>query len=263
MEHTINKDTYSDPPEIQDAFDKVSAKAAGYIKQTDPPEPAPTSFDDWGSPHAPGSMKQRARVSQQQREECSRRPIAYDATGATIYGNTPAQKKPEINDKQKPLLPIITRGDRIPDKRINFLWEDRLSYQFGLIAGRQGLGKSMFVAYLAAKITNASVVQWEDGAPCPTGCVMFFTPEGGSSATVQRVRNMGGNIKNLVFYSGLGSGRLRPDGAIDSDLDPVVSDTVNLTQAIDAAEKDTGQKLTTWAIYGTMTMPKLRERCAD
>lgn len=204
-------------------------------------QPAPAS-NDWGSPHAGGSMKQRARESQKQREECSRRPIAYDAMGGVIYGNTPAPK-PEAVDDGKPVLPIVTSGDQIPDKQIKFLWKDRFSYQFGLLAGRQGLGKSMLVGYLAAKITTATFKSWGDGAPCPTGSVMFFTPEGGESLTMQRIRNMGGNVKNLFFYSGLGSGRLRPDGTLDTDLDPVVSDTVNLTQAIDAAEKKTGQKV--------------------
>ncbi|MBQ3350357.1 MAG: AAA family ATPase [Thermoguttaceae bacterium] len=247
MINDTNDNYYSDPPEIQSALDNISAKAAGRLSsnpEQEPPDaaqPAPASFDQ-DSPHAPGSMKQRARLSQQQREECSRRPIAFNATGATIYGNTPPPKT-ETVDEQKTLLPIVTRGDLVPDKQIGFLWKDRFPYQFGLIAGRQGLGKSMFVGYLAAKITNASVKSWLDGAPCPTGCVLFFTPEGGSSLTIQRIRNMGGNTKNIVFYSGLGSGRLRPDGTLDTDFDPVVSDTVNLTQAIDAAEKDTGQKV--------------------
>ena len=203
----------------------------------------PTPDTDWDSPHAPGSMTERARTSRQQREECSRHQIAYDATGAIIYGNTPPPKKPEEDDEQKQLFPIITRGDQVQNKPIEFLWEDRFSYQFGLLAGRQGLGKSMFVCYLAAMITNPDVHQWEDGSPCPTGCVMFFTPEGGSSATVQRVRNMGGDIKNFAIYSGLGNGSKRPDGTMDIDLDPVVSDTANLTKAIDAAEKSTGQKV--------------------
>jgi hypothetical protein len=72
---------------------------------------------------------------------------------------------------------------------------------------------------------------------------MFFTPEGGAALTKQRICNMGGNTENIVFYSGLGSGRLRPDGTIDTDIDPVVSDIYSLTRAIDAAEKDTGQKV--------------------
>ncbi len=220
--------------EIDHRLDLVSQKAAEQIQQT------------VNSPHRPGADA-RARQSEENwnivREECSRRPIAYDATGATIYGNTPEPKKPETKDEEKTLLPIVTRGDNVPDKPINFLWKDRFPCQFGLVGGRQGLGKSMFVAYMAAKITNASFKSWGDGAPCPTGCVMFFKPEGGSSATVQRVRNMNGNVSNLVFYSGIGSGRLRPDGAIDTDFDPVVSDTANLTRAIDAAEKQTGQKV--------------------
>ena len=264
-----NNDSYNDPPEIQDALDKVSARAAGYLKkpsekeldevfgvdEQDPPEPsqpsqraktnaqpvktntqrAPASEGD--SPHAGGSMKQRARESQKQREECSRRPIAYDGYGNIIYGNTPAPA-PEAVDDRKPLLPILKRADQIPDKPMNFLWKDRFSYQFGLLAGRQGLGKSMFVCYLAAQITAASVDRWDDGAPCPTGSVIFFTPEGGEYLTKQRIRNMGGNFENLFFYSGLGQGRLRPDSkTIDTDIAPVVSDIQNLTQMIDAAEK--------------------------
>ena len=267
------KDTYSDPPEIQDALSKTSARAAEYInkktseeeldevfgvdeqdppagsrEQTDSPDaaqtdeqPAPAS-SDWGSPHAAGSMKERARESQKQREECSRRQIAYDGTGGVIYGNTPPPK-PETVDVEKTLLPIITRGDLIPDKQIEFLWKDRFPYQLGLLAGRQGLGKSSFVCYLAAQITNASVDRWEDGAPCPTGCVMFFPPEGGKSATTQRIRNMGGNLKNIIFYDGEGSGRLRPDGTIDIDRAPVVSDTAKLMASIDGAEKTTEQKV--------------------
>lgn len=263
MKKKYNNDSYNDPPDIQDALSKVSAKAAGYMQtqtapEQDPPvgsgeqmdspdaaqtdeQPAPASFD-WGSPFPPGSMKERAREMQRIREECSRRPIGYDGYGNIIYGNTPAPKSEAVDD-EKPLLPIIIRGDLIPDKQIEFLWKDRFPYQFGLLAGRQGLGKSMLVGYLAAQITTAGVVRWGDGAPCPTGSVMFFMPEGGVSATVQRVRNMGGNIQNLFFYSGLGQGRLRPDGTIDTEKEPVVSDTGNLTQAIDAAEKNTGQKV--------------------
>lgn len=255
------KSLYSDPPEIQDALSKTSARAAEYINkkpseeeldevfgvdEQDPPEPAPASID-FGSPHGSGSMIKRAQESQKQRAECSRRPIAYSpdtsaGTIRTIYGNTPPPKLEAVDD-EKPLLPIITRGDLVPDKRIEFFWKDRFSYQFGILAGRQGLGKSMFVCYLAAQITNASVERWVDGAPCPTGCVMFFPPEGGKSATTQRIRNMGGNLENIIFYDGEGSGRLRPDGTIDTEKEPVVSDTGNLTQAIDAAEKQTGQKV--------------------
>ena len=188
-------------------------------------------------------MEEENRQMQHIREECSRRQIAYDATGAPIYGNTPEPKKPEPVDEQKTLLPIIIRGDQVPDKQIEFLWKDRFPYQFGLLAGRQNLGKSMFVAYLAAQITNASVENWGDGAPCPTGSVIYFTPEGGAALTKQRIWNMGGNPENIVFYSGLGSGRLRPDGTIDTDFDPDVSDIYSLTMTIDAAEKDAGQKV--------------------
>ncbi|MBR5709784.1 MAG: AAA family ATPase [Thermoguttaceae bacterium] len=271
-----NNDSYNDPPEIQDALDKVSARAAGYLKkpsekeldevfgvdEQDPPEPAQTSqtnaqpsqpsqpsqraktnaqrapASEGDSPHAGGSMKQRARESQKQREECSRRPIAYDGYGNIIYGNTPAPAPEAVDDEKPLLLPILKRADQIPDKPINFLWKDRFSYQFGLLAGRQGLGKSMFVCYMAAQITNAGVDRWDDGAPCPTGSVIFFTPEGGEYLTKQRIRNMGGNFENLFFYSGLGQGRLRPDNkTIDTDIAPVVSDIQNLTQMIDAAEK--------------------------
>ena len=235
-------DSYNDPPEIQSAFDKISANAAEYLNNNPGQDPAPASSDEWDLPHAPGSMKERARLSQQIREECSRRPIGYDLYGNIIYGNTPPPKPGSV-DENKPVLPIITRGDHVPEKQIEFLWKDRFPYQFGLIAGRQGLGKSMFVGYLAAKVTNASFKNWLDGAPCPTGSVLFFTPEGGSSLTIQRIRNMNGNIKNLVFYSGLGSGRYRPDGTLDTDFDPNVCDIANLTQAIDAAEKNTGQKV--------------------
>lgn len=205
----------------------------------------PASSDDLGSPFGSKTVEQMEaenRQMQRIREECSLRPIAYDATGASIYGNTPAPK-PETVDEQKTPLPIITRGDHVPDKRISFLWQDRFPYQFGLLAGRQNLGKSMFVAYLAAKITNASFKSWGDGCVCPTGCVMYFTPEGGAPLTMQRIRNMGGNPENIVFYNGLGSGRLRSDGTIDTDFDPDVSDTYSLTRAIDAAEKDTEQKV--------------------
>lgn len=204
----------------------------------------PASFD-LGSPFGSKTVEQMEaenRQMQRIREECSRRPISYDGCGNIIYGNTPAPK-PETVDEQKTPLPIITRGDCVPDKRIGFLWQDRFPYQFGLLAGRQNLGKSMFVAYLTAKITNASFKSWGDGAPCPTGCVMYFTPEGGSSLTKQRICNMGGNPENIVFYSGLGSGRLRPDGTIDTDFDPVVSDIYSLTRALDAAEKSAGQKV--------------------
>ncbi len=208
-------------------------------------QPAPASFDELGSAFGSKTveqMEEENRQMQRIREECSRRPISYDNCGNIIYGNTP-EPKPETVDEQKPLLPIIIRGDCVPDIRISFLWQDRFPYQFGLLAGRQNLGKSMFVAYLTAKITNASFKSWGDGAPCPTGCVMFFTPEGGAALTKQRICNMGGNTENIVFYSGLGSGRLRPDGTIDTDIDPVVSDIYSLTRAIDAAEKDTGQKV--------------------
>ena len=241
----INNDLYyTDPPELQSAFDKVSAKAAEYIEQTDPSDPAPT-LNDWGSPFGSKTVEEMEKENRQMqhiREECSRRPISYDGYGNIIYGNTPPPK-PETVDEQKTPLPIITRGDHVPDKRIEFLWKDRIPYQFGLLAGRQNLGKSMFVAYLTAKITNASFKSWGDGAPCPTGCVMYFTPEGGAALTKQRICNMGGNAENIVFYSGLGSGRLRPDGTIDTDFDPVVSDIYSLTRAIDAAEKSTGQKV--------------------
>ena len=235
---------YTDPPELQNAFDKVSAKAAEYIEQTDPSDPAPT-LNDWGSPFGSKTVEEMEKENRQMqhiREECSRRPIGYDGYGNIIYGNTPPPKSETI-DEQKTPLPIITRGDLVPDKGIDFLWQDRIPYQFGLLAGRQNLGKSMFVAYLTAKITNASFKSWGDGAPCPTGCVMYFTPEGGAALTKRRICNMGGNAENIVFYSGLGSGRLRPDGTIDTDLDPVVSDTYSLTRAIDAAAKSTGQKV--------------------
>ena len=201
---------------------------------------------DLGSPFGSKTVEQMEAENRQMqhiREECSRRPIGYDSCGNIIYGNTPEPKKPEPVDEQKTLLPIIIRGDQVPDKQIEFLWKDRFPYQFGLLAGRQNLGKSMFVAYLAAKITNASFKSWGDGAVCPTGCVMYFTPEGGSSLTKQRIRNMGGNADNIVFYNGLGSGRLRPNGTIDSDADPDVSDIYSLTMAIDAAEKGAGQKV--------------------
>lgn len=208
-------------------------------------QPAPASFD-LGSAFGSKTVEQMEAENRQMqhiREECSRRPISYDGYGNYIYGNTPEPKKPEPVDEQKTLLPIIIRGDCVPDQRIGFLWQDRIPYQFGLLAGRQNLGKSMFVAYLAAQITNASVENWGDGAVCPTGCVIYFTPEGGAALTKQRIRNMGGNPENIVFYSGLGSGRLRPDGTIDTDVDPDVSDIYSLTMTIDAAEKDAGQKV--------------------
>lgn len=212
-------------------------RRAAQTSQTDA-QPAPAS--DGSSAHA-GDSK-RAQKSQKQRGEGSQVPLAYDGYGNIIYGNMPAPA-PEAVDDGKPFLPIIRRAKQIPDKPINFLWKDRFSYQFGLIAGRQGLGKSMFVCYIAAQITTASVKSWGDGAQCPTGCVMFFTPEGGESLTIQRIRNMGGNTDNLVFYSGTGK-HLRPDNkTIDTDIDPVVSDTASLTQAIDAAEQETGQKV--------------------
>lgn len=210
----------------------------------DPQDPAPAS-DDLGSAFGSKTveeMEAENRQMQQIREECSRRPIGYDGYGNIIYGNTPPPKSETI-DEQKTPLPIITRGDLVPDKQISFLWQNRIPLQFGLLAGRQNLGKSMFVAYLTAKITNASFKSWGDGAPCPTGCVMFFTPEGGAALTKRRICNMGGNAENIVFYSGLGSGRLRPDGTIDADFDAVVSDIYSLTRAIDAAAKSTGQKV--------------------
>lgn len=219
-----DNDSYNDPPEITDALNRISQKEGNYT-----------------SPHKAG-LKERADKSRDSRETFSVRPIAYDVTGATIYGKTPLPKQDTVDD-EKPSLPIIIRGDQIPDTPVQFLWDNRFSRQFGIIGGRQGLGKSMFVAYLAARITNADVHSWGDGAPCPTGIVMYFVPEGGSSATKQRIRNMGGDVKNLVIYSGIGSGRTRPDGTVDIDREPVVSDTANLTRAIDAAKKGTGQKV--------------------
>lgn len=226
----IDNDNYNDPPEITDALNTISQKAANYT-----------------SPHATGSnAAKRARKQEKQFEENAKLkdviPLAYAADGSIIFGkHTPPPK--DTVDNEKPLLPNIIFGDQVPDVKIDFLWQDRFSYQFGLVAGRQGLGKSSFACYMAAKITNADVHSWDDGAPCPTGCVMFFPPEGQRSFTVRRIENMGGDKKYLAIYSGLGSGRKRPDGMIDTDHDPVVSDVTNLTRAIDAVEQTKGQKV--------------------
>ena len=114
----LNSNSYFDPPEIQSAFDKVSAKAACYIEQTDPAttdeQPAPTSFD-WGSPHAPGSMKERTRQMQQQREECSRGNSTKRADNVTVDFSGSGEIEPH-RDRESwvpfPLeaLPLVTRN---------------------------------------------------------------------------------------------------------------------------------------------------------
>ena len=82
----------------------------------DPQDPAPAS-DDLGSAFGSKTveeMEAENRQMQQIREECSRRPIGYDGYGNIIYGNTPPPK-PETVDEQKTPLPIITRGDCVPE----------------------------------------------------------------------------------------------------------------------------------------------------
>lgn len=205
-------------------------------------------YDNYTGPHATGSdAANRARKQEKQFEENRKLkeeiPLAYAADGSIVFGKQTLRHKENPEEDNRPELPIVTLATETPDKELEFFWQDRFPYQFGLICGRQGLGKSFFTCYLAAQLTNANVTQWVDGRPCPTGAAMFFVSEGGNSETGRRIKNMNGDLSKVAFYNGVGKGRKRPDGSLDIDIDPLLTDLVNLEKAIDAAERQTGEKV--------------------
>lgn len=220
--------------DTESRLDAISQKAAAKIQK---PRPA-------SSPHKPGAAE-RARQSEENRKQVQKdaatAPLAYDCQTGEVINGTSNYKPPQNDiDESKPLLPILSMGGSVPFNDVQFLWEGLFSYQLGLIGGRQGLGKSTFACYLAAMISHPGVNIWTDNTPCPTGCVLFFIPEGGQGFTDNRIKTIGGKLENIGYYKGLGTGRRRPDGTIDVDADPTVEDIQALNGAIDALEKSKG-----------------------
>jgi hypothetical protein len=53
---------------------------------------------------------------------------------------------------------ILTPADDIKSRRVKWLWQDRLAVGIlGLLAGREGLGKSSFGYWLAARISRGQL----------------------------------------------------------------------------------------------------------
>lgn len=120
--------------------------------------------------------------------------------------------------------PLLTLAHNVVAKEVEFLWKDRIPYQTGLLAGTQGLGKSLFMAYVASMITRDDVTHWPDGSPCPTGSVLWFSPEGGQGLTAHRFKHFGACLNRIGYYLGT------TDGERDNENNYILKADAELTQ---------------------------------
>src|SRR5262245_59172859 len=112
-------------------------------------------------------------------------------------------------------LPIIRCLDSIEEEPIEWLWENRIPYgMLTLLDGNPGIGKSVFMYYLASLASQGKPLPGETSGiekPC---CRTLILSEDNSSTSIKpRIRIAGGNLSEFFFQDGVFGkdiGKLKP-----------------------------------------------------
>ncbi len=103
------------------------------------------------------------------------------------------------NEKPEPWAISL---DRIEERKRKWLWKNRIpAGEITLIAGTQGLGKSIIVTDIASHITTGR--DWPDRSPCTEGSVILLSAEDNFSTTVKpRYLAARGDLKKIIIVRG-------------------------------------------------------------
>jgi hypothetical protein len=131
-----------------------------------------------------------------------------------------------------PRLEVVRVG-RVPMKRIEWLWPDRLAIgKLSLLAGEPGMGKSMMTADMIARITTGE--PWPDGgAARAPGSAMLLTTEDEIEDTIKpRLIAAGGDANQLAVVRSVRDGDARRGFNLTADL-PALEAALDAMDATD------------------------------
>lgn len=117
------------------------------------------------------------------------RPCSPRDLGETYVGSLPIEEKvPRLR---------VTRASAFHAKRVRWGWEGRMPIgELTLIPGREGVGKSLFLAWLAAQLTQGTLVGEFRGEP---RAVLYVASEDSWSYTIAPRMTAAGADLDLVY----------------------------------------------------------------
>ena len=86
----------------------------------------------------------------------------------------------------------------VEERDVDWLWPDRFPLgMLCLLAGKQGLGKSVLTVEMAARVSTGRA--WPDGSECPKGSVVILSEEDDLARTVKRRARAAGADLSKIF----------------------------------------------------------------
>lgn len=111
--------------------------------------------------------------------------LTLDQTAKREAAKRAGIAQPDSRQQKKWVEPtlVTVKASEVTPKELDWLWLFRfLIGHINIIAGDPGLGKSMILIYMAARVSRGG--PWPDGSPCKQGSVLYSTTEDGIADTV-------------------------------------------------------------------------------
>ena len=133
--------------------------------------------------------------------------------------------------------PRIIDPSKVKRREIDWLWPNKFQRgAFSIIAGRQGIGKSVFTCYMAAVLSNGW--EWCDGTQAPECSVIFFCGEDDiASGYIPRLQAQGAVLNKIRFLDAIEE--LQGEDVVD-EMEVTVKHVEHIAQAIAETEEATG-----------------------
>ena len=181
--------------------------------------------------------KQPDEIFQEIETLCQQAEPVTDATVTqwNADANTP---KANTDDKDNIITrPRLINMSKVEAKPIDWLWPNKfIRGAMSLISGQQSIGKSSFLRYMTAVLTNGW--NWCDGTPAPKCSVLFFKGEDDvASVCKPQLAAQGADLSKVCVLDVI---ETLQGGEITDEMEVTVKDIDYIKQAIIETGEETG-----------------------